>query len=134
MTEENNSVDVAVLSEIVNALNKLDREGQTRMLHSLATLYGISATSFSEDSGKSSATVPLHEPRPSFSEDRSISPKDFVWQKQPKTAIERVVCLAYYLTHYKGMQEFKTSDITDLNMEAAQIRFSNPPHGGCRSD
>lgn len=126
MAEENSSVDVAVLSEVVNALNKLDQEGRVRMLQSLATLFGISTAIFAGGSAKVTVNTSLHEPRTSFSEDRSMSPKDFVWQKQPKTAIERVACLAYYLTHYKGVQQFKTSDITDLNMEAAQIKFSNP--------
>src|SRR5271154_3343989 len=31
----------------------------------------------------------------SFSEDRTTSPKDFVLQKQPRSEVERVACLAY---------------------------------------
>src|SRR5439155_25638554 len=38
---------------------------------------------------------------------------------------ERLVCLAYYLTHYRGMVHFRTLDLTQLNTEAAQIKFSN---------
>jgi hypothetical protein len=34
--------------------------------------------------------------------------------------------LAYYLTHYRDQQHFKTLDISKLNTEAAQIKFSNP--------
>jgi hypothetical protein len=93
------------------------------MLHSVATLYGLSLSSVS--SVATTPAVSFAEQRVSFSEDRTLSPKDFVWQKQPRTAIERVVCLAYYLTHYRGMKQFKTGDITALNMEAAQVRFSN---------
>ncbi len=62
----------------------------------------------------------------SFSEDRTISPKEFLFQKSPQTDVERVVCLAFYLTHYRDQKEFKTLDISTLNTEAAQIKFSNP--------
>lgn len=66
--------------------------------------------------------------RPSFTEDRSISPKEFLLEKKPATDIDRVACLAYYLTHYRDMSQFKTIDISKLNVEAAQRRFSNPAH------
>jgi hypothetical protein len=124
LTEELSAVDVGVLSEMVSALNKLDPEARVRMLQSIATLYGISPVATASTVG---TTVQQgSDVRPSFTEDRSLSVKEFVWQKQPKTAIERVACLAYYLTHYRKMQYFKTSDISALNMEAAQLRFSNP--------
>ena len=53
------------------------------------------------------------------------SPKDFLLQKQPNTDVERVACLAYYLTHYRSTQHFKTGDIRTLNTEAAQNAFAN---------
>ena len=132
MTDETSAVDVNVLSEMVSALNKLDPEARTRMLQSLAALYRIAPLP-----GPTAEATPQHwfqtgvvarpgEARPSFTEDRSVTAKEFVWQKQPKTAIERVVCLGYYLEHYRGMHHFKTSDISALNMEAAQLKFSNP--------
>lgn len=40
--------------------------------------------------------------------------------------MERVTCLAYYLTQYREQRYFKTLDISKLNTEAAQIKFSNP--------
>jgi len=61
-----------------------------------------------------------------FSEDRSISPKQFMFEKQPRTDVEKVACLAYYLTHYLGTPHFKTLDISKLNTDAAQVKFSNP--------
>ena len=54
-----------------------------------------------------------------------LSPKDFLSQKQPNTDVERVACLAYYLTHYRSTQHFKTGDIRKLNTEAAQSAFAN---------
>jgi len=51
--------------------------------------------------------------------------KNFIAQKYPKTNVERVTCLAYYLTHYKGTPQFKTKELRALNTEAAQPKFSN---------
>ena len=39
--------------------------------------------------------------------------------------MERVACLAYYLTHHRDISHFKTVDISALNTEAAQPKFSN---------
>jgi hypothetical protein len=61
----------------------------------------------------------------SFSEDRTLSAKEFILEKKPVTDSERVACLAYYLTHYQATPHFKTLDISKLNTDAAQIKFSN---------
>ncbi|MBI4313284.1 MAG: hypothetical protein HY594_00560, partial [Candidatus Omnitrophica bacterium] len=57
-------------------------------------------------------------------------PKEFIESKKPKTDLERITCLAYYLTHHRNTPQFKTREITDLNREAAQPRFSNPAATG----
>lgn len=54
------------------------------------------------------------------------SPKDFLFQKQPNTDVEKVACLAFYLAHYRNTKHFKTLDISKLNTEAAQRKFANP--------
>jgi len=53
------------------------------------------------------------------------TPKAFVASKKPTTDAERVICLAYYLTHYKNTPHFKTKDLKELNSEAAGAPFSN---------
>jgi len=58
-------------------------------------------------------------------QDSNLSAKQFMYQKQAKSDMERIACLAYYLTYYKEMPHFKTSDLTHLNAEAAQPKFSN---------
>lgn len=55
-----------------------------------------------------------------------ISPKAFMAQKKPASEIERLTCLAYYLSHNRNTNAFKTRDLTKLNTEAAQPNFSNP--------
>jgi len=54
------------------------------------------------------------------------SPKIFMAQKKPSSEIERLTCLAYYLTHYSNVPTFKTRDLTKLGRQAAQQTFSNP--------
>lgn len=63
---------------------------------------------------------------PNFSARTDMSPKQFCHEKDPRTDIERIVCLAYYLAHYRNQSDFKTLDLSKLNTEAAQLKFSNP--------
>ena len=39
-----------------------------------------------------------------------------------------MVCLAYYLAHFRDTPHFKTTDISRLNTEAAHAKFSNPSY------
>lgn len=54
------------------------------------------------------------------------SPKQFMLQKNPRTDVERVACLGYYLERERGKPTFKTADISKLNADAACRRLSNP--------
>lgn len=56
---------------------------------------------------------------------RQLSPKAFMAEKRPSSEIERMTCLAYYLSRYRNTTAFKTREITKLNTEAAQPNFSN---------
>lgn len=53
------------------------------------------------------------------------SPREFIGQKRPQSQAERITCLAYYLTHYRNTNHFKTPDISSLNTEAAGQKFGN---------
>jgi hypothetical protein len=108
----------AILPEVIASFKKVNIEGRKRLLNTVATFFGI-------DSGFAAPSAPARASGPTFSEDRSISPKEFLRQKQPRTDMERVACLAYYLTHYRDTPHFKTLDISQLNTEAAQIKFAN---------
>lgn len=115
---------------IVSALQDLtDDTVRGRVLRSVAAFLSIPL----EGENPRSFTPPTYRGAGSaqtggqaaFSEDRTISPKDFLIQKQPRTEVERVACLAYYLTHYRDTPAFKTFDISKLNTEAAQPKFTN---------
>jgi hypothetical protein len=59
-------------------------------------------------------------------DDLKLSAKQFMMKKKPTSDVERITCLAFYLTHYKETPMFKTIDLTHLNIEAAQPRMTNP--------
>ena len=76
------------------------------------------------DSALPPAVHPSPTPAKAASREPS-SPKDFLSQRKPKTDVERVACIAYYLTHYRTTKHFKTIDIANLNTEAGQRKFAN---------
>ena len=120
------SDDLEILNEILAALGKLEASSQERMLNTVATFLGLPTHSNVRGGNGAPFPSPVTTNQESlFSEDRSISPKHFMFEKQPKTDIEKVACLAYYLTHYRGIPHFKTLDISKLNTEAAQVKFAN---------
>jgi len=119
--------EIEALQAVIAALRNLDHEARNRILDSAATFLGIAripsrtvATDFSSSalSGSSSQRSP-------YSQDTAMSPKDFLAEKAPKTDVERIACLAYYLTHYRSTPHFKTLELSLLNTEAAQAKFSN---------
>jgi hypothetical protein len=48
-----------------------------------------------------------------------LSPKEFMSQKHPQSTVERISCLAFYLTHYRAKPMFTGAEIEALNREAA---------------
>jgi hypothetical protein len=116
-----------VLGVLITALGPLSPESRKRLLHTVATFYDVEALERSDASvAVERARSPHVAPAKNvFSADRTESAKDFVHEKDPKSETERLVCLAYYLTHYRGQNHFKTIDLTQLNTEAAQVKFSN---------
>lgn len=115
--------DVEALSTIVGILKQLEPDVQKRVLQSVQTFLGVSEKWRTQDmeTFPSSRTISGQD----FSRDRTLSPKEFLRDKHPVTDVERVACLAYYLAHYRDMPHFKTLDISSLNTEAAQPKFSN---------
>jgi hypothetical protein len=126
MTEDNEDKEAAAMNAlqvIVSALSRLDEPTRDRVLQSVATFFGSSMPGPAQ---REPATVK----RPglgdlNFSTDNVPSPKDFMMEKQPRTDVERIACLAYYLTQYRETPHFKTIDLAKLNTEAAQPKFSN---------
>jgi len=114
------------LQEVITALQPLCQEARERILGSVATFLGVSAKPqhSAQAPAHSSGPVPVSG-APSYSADTALSPKEFLLEKQPRTDVERIACLAFYATHYQDLPHFKTLDLSKLNTSAAQPKFSN---------
>ena len=129
--DDNSQTNLSALTTIVAALAPLSREEQQRTLQAVAVFLGVTwesgqkqnSNGFGSPPAQSSQT-PLNAAS-SFSEDRAISAKEFLRDKKPSSDVEKVACLGYFLSHYRETPHFKTLEISTLNTEAAQPKFSN---------
>ena len=111
--------------QLADAVLPLEQELRERALAMLAAFLGVTVPN---DGLTEPASRPAgHRSPPSIqiAPREAPSPKDFLFQKQPTTDIERIACLAYYLTHFRDAPRFKAVDISKLNTEAAQRKFAN---------
>lgn len=120
--------ELRALTSVMEALRSITNDdARERILKAAASFFKVPLVTSSFD--HTAADISSHRaqvPSPtSFFSERTISPKEFIRDKQPKTDVERVACLAYYLTHYRETPHFKTIDISKLNTEAAQPKLSN---------
>ena len=112
--------ELKILQHILTDLKDLNIEARERILKTILTYFDFASLKEAEK------TIPTaRETVGTFSENRNIPPKEFLLEKQPETDVERVVCLAYYLTHYLDTPHFKTIDVSKLNTDAAQRKFAN---------
>lgn len=123
MPKDNSRAVAEVLNAVIQKMSELDEQDRGRVLTSVATFFRHELQPAPAQPTSASSSQPAM--RPNFSDDRAPSPKDFLFQKQPKTDVERIACLAFFLTHFRDMPHFKTIDLAKLNTEAAQIKFSN---------
>lgn len=114
---------------IVSRLSEFDEDTQRHILSSVSNWLGFSDASQTIGSTAAPTQTESSTSQSSskgFMVESEQSPKEFLMEKEPNTNVERVACLAYYLTHYRGIPHFKTLDISKLNTEAAQPKFTNP--------
>ena len=114
--------DLNALQNILQILRPFDKKSVKKILKTILTFYDLEniPTLTTEN-----PRIKIESENTTFSENRDITPKEFMMEKNPQTDVERVACLAYYLTHYREQEEFKTIDLNRLNIEAAQIKFAN---------
>jgi hypothetical protein len=106
----------------VKTLGKLDEASRARVLDAAGTFFANESLRRPQNVQNADS---LTSNRPSFGQEYSPTPKEFMLEKQPSTDVERIACLAYFLTHYRNTPHFKTLDLAKLNTEAAQPKFSN---------
>jgi hypothetical protein len=120
--------DSEVLAQLVSLFERSQPENRERLYQTLGTYLGFNTAARRSEGSYGTPAREAAAAVASFTEDRSVTPKEFIGQKQPQTDVERVACLAYYLTHFTNTPHFKTIDISRANTEAAQIKFSNPSY------
>jgi hypothetical protein len=133
LVDEPQTDDAEVLGQIISSMKKLDADARRRIYQTIGTFFQLEVTpqhvhskqadvgtvGAGGDNGRSSSI------QSTFSADRSLTPKQFMNEKLPRTDVERVACLAFYLTHYRDTPEFTTLDISKINTEAAQRKLAN---------
>jgi hypothetical protein len=123
--EDSPAKRAAVLQRTIADLLSLSPDDRRNVLETVATFFDLSVTQ-PPLVAKSTSAGSKRPPSFHFSEQSEApTPKAFMFEKSPRTDVERVACLAYYLSHYRGVPHFKTKDITALNTESAHKPFSN---------
>jgi hypothetical protein len=113
--------EIRAMEAVYGALGDLDSIEQTRVIEWVQQKLGLVPSPGAQNKQGIPASGNLGVP----SQVRGTTPKAFVAEKRPRTDVERVACLAYYLTHQRNITKFKTKDLTELNKEAAQPKMSN---------
>lgn len=110
-----------------DALKDLTPEEQGRALDWLRSKLAIpiGATAQTGSPQLSTGGLGVTHLATTVSQGGKVSPKIFMAQKRPNSDVERVTCLALYLSQYEGKTEFKAKDISGLNTRAAGTRIGN---------
>jgi hypothetical protein len=121
--------EAAALQHIIAELSPLAPGSQRRLIDTVCTFLGLGAPVLEANPAAAPPRLAVGQRTTPFrfSQDDEEEPslKQFLLEKSPTTDVERVACLAFYLAHYRATPHIKTKDITALNTEAAQRKFSN---------
>ena len=117
--------DVEALGTVLAALKDLDKNQQKWVLSSAIANLGLQEVGLPTPT-QLKANLGSIPPSALQNNLISVSPKEFLHIKNPKSDVQRIACLAFYLTHVRDLSHFKTNDLTMLNVEAAAPRLSNP--------
>jgi hypothetical protein len=121
MEDDEDSAASNALSALIKALTPLDEEQRQRVLMAASAFFNIGMSTLNQNHTVSYSTPDSRHTRPSFSSSPIVSPKEFLLSKQPRTDVERIACLAFYLTHFRDIPYFKTLDLAKLNTEIVEI-------------
>src|SRR5687767_8193374 len=109
--------DIDALGKVLTALSSLDAAAQQWVLNTAAGRLNVPTTSVPAATGGSIPKPPgVTLPN---SDVKSLSAKEFLRQKSPKSDVDRVACLAFYLTYARDVSAFSSRDLTVVNTESA---------------
>lgn len=121
--------EYTALNQVIEALRDLESDARQKVLRAVVQFFDldapVQAARIDSVAPQTVSSMPTSADIPKYSDTPTTSPKEFIRSKQPQTDVEKVACLAYYLTHYRDLPHFKTLELSKLNTEAAQPKFSN---------
>ena len=120
--EDNLDSELDAMRACARAIEPLTEDAKIRTLTWLVERYGRDEQLVARH--PTADFTGSHHAKSSISQ-QDVTAKRFVQEKAPQTDVERIAVLAYYLSNYRGVEHFKTADLTALNTEAAQRKFSN---------
>lgn len=117
------AAEIQALSDVLTALGELDDEKEKAWVLETAANRLRVEIGLNLKTGSSGSVV---APRRSDGLDSRATPKDFMREKNPKNDVQRVACLAFYLTKFRETAQFKARDLAALNTEAAGPKINMP--------
>jgi hypothetical protein len=127
MKNQGSQPDVAALGIVVDALDRLDDRQKQWVLQTAASRFSLPLPLQTPGVGTGGAETgtPSTFGSAQYKGIGEPTPKSFMKERSPKSDVQRITCLAYYLTKFRGTPHFKTKDLSELNTAAAQPKFSN---------
>ena len=119
------AAELTAMQDALKALAPLDEDGRGRAIAWLAGALGVQTAAPTPGAGLGRTEFGVGGGFSSNGPRELGAPKAFLAHKAPKTDMERIAVLAYYLTHGRNTLYFTTKELNDLNTDAAGPRFSN---------
>ncbi len=121
MAKTKMATEIQALSSVLSALDGLGAEDQTWVLDTAASRLSLK---MGHRGTRTPGSPRAFSPPQTGGAGNGGTAREFVRAKNPRNDVQRIACLAYYLTRYRDTPTFKSRDLTTLNTEAAGPRFN----------
>ncbi|MGA8575266.1 MAG: hypothetical protein WB609_06175 [Candidatus Cybelea sp.] len=112
MPKPTDDTELDAVQSILATLSRFDHNVRRKILRTVNAFFGA-------DHGDDAAPLTLPSVSSKFFQQRPMSARQFSSGKQPKTAIERLVTLAYFLEESRGAHDYTAQDLISASKEAA---------------
>lgn len=125
--ESSAPTEFEALGKVLAALASLDAKQRVWVIASAVSNLGIAATlptptgTGGAGAGGIATSAAIIPGQPGS----NAHARAFLRQKAPTNKVQQVACLAYYLTHFKEIPHFKTTDLSQMNTDAGGARIGN---------
>ncbi len=117
-TKPEYQIDVKALGAVLESLSKLDPAAQQWVISTAASRLQVHIAPAPGTAGDvPGAALPAGSVG-------GLSPKEFMRSKAPKSDVDRVACLAFYLTHGRQTASYAARELSAINTESAGPRVN----------